>query len=163
MAERHESFMQIALEEAALARGAGNMAVGAVIVRDGRCVSRGHNQVESTFDVSAHAETVAVRRLTIAERRLNPGSQADSGPFAGATLYTTVEPCPMCAWIACISGLSSIVLGARHAELGISLGQYTIEKLVAMTERKIRIVTGVLSAECAAMCRTSPNFREGPR
>jgi tRNA(Arg) A34 adenosine deaminase TadA len=69
----------------------------------------------------------------------------------------------MCAWIACISGLSSIVLGARHAELGISFGQYTIEKLVAMTERKIRIVTGVLSVECASMCRTSPNFHEGPR
>jgi len=59
--------------------------------------------------------------------------------------------------------MSSIVLGARHAELGTSFGQYTIEKLVAMTERKISIVTGVLPAECAAMCRTSRNFREGPR
>jgi len=163
MAGSHESFMQIALEEAALARAAGNMAVGAIIVRDGRCVSRGHNQVASTFDVSAHAETVAVRRLTIAERRLNAGSQADSGPFVGSTLYTTVEPCPMCAWIACVSGISSIVLGARHAELKVSFGQYTIEKLVAMTERNVTIVTGVLTAECAAMCRTSPNFREGPR
>src|SRR6478672_7083152 len=116
----HERFMAMALEEAARARTGGNMAVGAVIVRDGQVLSRGFNEVTATFDITAHAEAVAVRRLTTTQRQLNPGWQADSGPFAGSLLYATMEPCPMCCWLACIAGISTVVVGARHADLDIS-------------------------------------------
>ena len=68
----------------------------------------------------------------------------------------------MCCWVTCIAGISAIVLGARHADLGIPFGHYTIEKLIAMTERKITLITGVLTAECAAMARSGP-FTPGPR
>ena len=151
--------MRSALDEAIKAREAGNMAVGAVIVHGGEILARGHNQVQSTFDVTAHAETVAIRSLTTGRRQLNPGMQADSGPFAGAA---TLEPCPMCCWASCITGLSAIVLGARHSDLDIAFGQYTVEKLIALSGRRTRLVTGVLTDECMAMVRSGP-FEAGPR
>ena len=154
--------MALALDEAKKAAEAGNVAVGAVIVRDGHVLSRGHNVVRSTFDISAHAEAVAVRNMTMGFRQLNPTSQAASGPFAEAILYATLEPCPMCCWLACIAGISSLVIGARHADLGIPFGDYRVEKLIKMTKRNIDLVTGVLAAECAALCR-SGRFVPGPR
>lgn len=162
MSSQHEQFMRIALEEAGKARDSGNMAAGAVIVRDGEVLARGRNEVNSTFDTTAHAETAAIRALTTGRRQVNTGSQADSGPFAGAILYATLEPCPMCCWAACIAGLSLIVIGARHADLGIPFGQYTVEKLVALSERRIQLVAGILREDCMAMCRSGP-FRAGPR
>jgi len=158
----HERFMRVALEEAAIARDERNMAVGAVIVRDGQVLARAHNQVSSTFDITAHAEAAAVRALTTSTRQINPGSQANSGPLAGSVLYATVEPCPMCCWVTCIAGISTIVLGARHADLGIPIGRYTIEQFIALTERRITLVTGILIQECIAMARSGP-FTPGPR
>lgn len=154
--------MRAALEEARRARDSGDMAAGAVIVRDGEILARGRNEVNSTFDATAHAETAAIRSLTTGRRQLNTSMQADSGPFAGAILYATLEPCPMCCWAACITGLSAIVVGARHADLGIPFGQYTAEKLIALSERRIRLVTGILKEECMAVCRSGP-FQPGPR
>ena len=94
----HERFMRIALEEArAVAEldGKGE-AVGGVIVRDGQVLQRGHNEAASTFDVTAHAETVALRRLSTRLRVVNPSYRAGQGPLADCVLYTTVEPCAMC-------------------------------------------------------------------
>ena len=162
MPSEHERFMRAALEEAAIARDERNMAVGAVIARDGQILARGHNQVSSTFDITAHAEAAIIRTLMMTTRQLNPGSQANSGPLAGSTLYATVEPCPMCCWVTCIAGISTIVLGARHADLRIPFGRYTIEQLIALTERNITLVTGILTDECIAMARSGP-FTPGPR
>jgi tRNA(adenine34) deaminase len=162
MQSSHEQFMALALEEAKKAAETGNMAVGAIIVRGGDVLSRGHNAVESTFDISAHAEAVAIRNMTMGLRQLNPTSQAASGPFSGAILYATLEPCPMCCWLACIAGISSLVIGARHADLGIPFGDYQVEKLVKMTKRNIKLVTGVLAEECAVLCR-SGRLVPGPR
>lgn len=158
----HELFMAAALQEAARARDLGNIAAGSVIVRDGEILARGYNEVSSTFDITAHAEARAVRNLTMTHRQLNTGSQADSGPFAGSILYSTLEPCPMCCWLTCISGISTLVIGARHADLGIPYGSYTADKLIALTERRIKVVSGVLKDECMAMIRSGP-FKPGPR
>jgi tRNA(adenine34) deaminase len=158
----HERFMREALQEAALSRDLGNMAVGAVIVRDGEILARGRNEAGSSGDPSAHGEVMAIRNLTSSQRLPIPGMQADSGPYAGAILYSTLEPCPMCCWLACITGLSEIVVGARHSDLDIPFGQYGIEKLIALTGRRMRLVTGVLADECAAICRSGP-FQPGPR
>jgi tRNA(adenine34) deaminase len=162
MYREHERFMAAALEEAKRARDLGNIAAGSVIARDGEVLARGCNEVNSSFDITAHAEAMAVRNLTTTRRELNPSAQADSGPFAGAVLYATLEPCPMCCWITCITGISTLVIGARHADLAIPYGAYTVEKLIALTGRRLQIVTGVLTEECAAMCRSGP-FKPGPR
>ena len=157
-----ERFMAAALEEAKRARDLGNVAAGSVIARDGHILARGYNEVASSFDVTAHSEARAVRNLTTTTRQLNPTSQADSGPFAGSILYMTLEPCPMCCWLTCIAGISTLVIGARHADLGIPYGAYTADKLIALTERRIEVVSGILKDECMAMVR-SGRFKPGPR
>jgi tRNA(adenine34) deaminase len=158
----HEHFMAAALEEAKKARDMGNAAVGAVIVRDGELLASGFNEVTSTFDLTTHAEAAAIRKLTTTRRQLNSTSQADSGPYAGAVLYSTLEPCPMCCWLTCIVGISTLVIGARHADLDISFGGYTVEKLIAISDRRIRVVTGILTSECMAIYRSGP-YKPGPR
>ena len=76
----------IALARAGAASGVGGP-FGAVIVHEGRIVGRGQNQVTSTNDPTAHAEVVAIREACAALKRFH---------LAGATLYTSCEPCPMC-------------------------------------------------------------------
>ena len=154
MVRDHEYFMKSALDEAAKARDKGNVAVGAVIVQKGEILARGHNEVDSSFDIAAHAETGMIRKLFMDLKELNPDSQTGAGPLGDCMLYTTVEPCPMCAWVICISGISTLVLGARHAQLGTYMEGYTIETFLKMTGRKVKLITEVLAEECAAMRRS---------
>ena len=151
MGDEHERWMRVAVEEAAKAGAEGNMAVGSVIVHRGEVVARGRNEATSTFDVTAHAETVAIRQASARLRVVNPTLRADSGPLKGATLYTTCEPCPMCAWATCVAGLSTIVIGARFADMGVGYGEWAIEKLLAMTGQPLTVVSRVLRAECEAL------------
>lgn len=139
-----EGWMRRALEEARAAGAAGNVAVGSVIVRDGVVIGEGHNAVRSTGDLTAHAEVGAIRdacaRLATVE-------------LTGATLYTTMEPCPMCLWALAIAGVERLVLGARHAAFDRpELGTYTVERMLAMTAVPVEVATGILTAECEALC-----------
>jgi len=156
MTIEHERFMRVALEEAARGLAEGNMGCGALIVHDGVIVARAHNEATSLADVTAHAETQAVRRLSLERRVVNPTFEADAGPLKGATLYTTVEPCPMCAWAICIAGISTLVIGARHARMGVSYADYAIERLIEMTNQPLAIVSGILHDECATLRLAPP-------
>ncbi len=157
-----ERFMRVALEEAVKARDKGNIAVGAVLVRVGRILARGRNEVNSSFDITAHAETATIRKLSKRLHIVNPSSLANAGLLDDCTLYTTVEPCPMCCWAICIAGISTIVIGARLAQIGVRWGEYTIEKLIAITGRKIKLTSGILGKECAAL-RLSGKYAPGAR
>ena len=75
MSSEHEQWMRMAIEEAEKAASEGNMAVGAVIVHGGTVVARGRNEASSTFDVTAHAETVAIRQLSVRLHVVNPCRQ----------------------------------------------------------------------------------------
>ncbi|HKP12726.1 MAG TPA: nucleoside deaminase, partial [Blastocatellia bacterium] len=88
MGSLDEEFMREALAEAAAAGGAGEVPIGAVVVIEGEVKGRGHNQVIRASDPTAHAEVVALREAAraIGNYRLT-----------GATLYSTIEPCAMCA------------------------------------------------------------------
>jgi tRNA(adenine34) deaminase len=145
----HERYMRLALEEATRAHSEGNLPVGAVIVRQETVLARGRNEVTSTFDVTAHAEMVAIRELSQRMRVTNPAYRANAGPLAGCVLYTTVEPCPMCGWAVCIAGLSGLVVGATLAQLDRTRdGSYTTEMLIAATGQSIEFVSGVLGDAC---------------
>ena len=96
--------MQQALAEAERAKAAGEVPVGAVLVRQGRIVSRGYNRRENDHDPTAHAEMVALRE----------GAKAKgSWRLDGCTLYVTLEPCPMCAGALVMSRIERLVFGAR--------------------------------------------------
>jgi tRNA(adenine34) deaminase len=141
MAIDHERFMRLALEEAARGKAEGNMAVGSVIVHGETVVARGRNLVLSTYDLTAHAETVALREAGAALRQVE---------FPGHRLYTTFEPCPMCCGAILASGIATLVMGARFVLGESRWGGYTVERLIDLAERHgtIEVVTGVLTQEC---------------
>ena len=146
MANAHERFMQIAMEEARRGAAEGNVAVGSVVVHDEGVVARGRNLVATESDPTAHAETVALR---------NAGAAMGHTDFSGFTLYTTFEPCPMCCGAILASGVSTLVLGARHCDVSSQWGDYAVEKLLEMTGRgdHLRVITGVLTKQCLDLRR----------
>lgn len=140
-----ERFMDQVLVhcEAALARG--DCPVAAIVVRDGLVVGVGSNRVATGFDATAHAETEAIRDAC---RRLG------ASRLEGCTLYSAMEPCPMCGWALKEAGIARLVLGARHAGMRrTDYGDYAIEKLLALTRASLELTTGVRVAECEAMRR----------
>ena len=157
MSAEHDRWMRMALEEAAAAEREGNLAVGGVLVRDGELLGRGHNESTTAADVTAHSETVVIREVSRRLRIVNPRGRANSGALAGSVLYTTVEPCPMCAWAICLAGIAKVVIGVRHADMGVSHGGYAIERLIEMTGQPLEIEAGPFKDECAAFrLRTTP-------
>ena len=141
----HDHFMDVALEESRKAGEAGNKAVGAVIVKEGAIVGRGHNTVDSEADPTNHAEIVAIRDAC---RSLGTAA------LSGSTLYSAMEPCPMCLWALHMAGIERLVLGGRHAAMGrTDMGTYSVEKLMAMTALSIDLVTGIRDRECEDLRR----------
>ncbi len=136
----HEEWMDVALEEARCAADRGDTFVGAVVVKAGRMLGKGGNRATSKRNSLKHAETTAIE-VAIA----NFGAPA----LVGATLYSTMEPCPYCAWAAQGAKISEVVLGARFADLNrTDLGSYTVEGLMEMTGRTLRVTTGIRAEEC---------------
>ena len=149
MPAKHEHFMRLALEEAARGKAEGNVAVGSVIVQGETVVARGRNLVTTTCDPTAHAETVALREA---------GTALEHTDFSGCVLYTTFEPCPMCCGAILVSGISTLVMGARPFPGEGRWGDYTVEWLIDLLGRRgaIEVVTGVLTQECT-------DIRQGER
>ena len=136
-------FMRAAIQEAGAARDAGEMPVGCVIVKDGEIVARAHNECEARRDATAHAELLAIRRASAAlgDWRLN-----------GATLYVTLEPCPMCAGAIMQSRVGRLVYGAPDPGQGCAGSVYRIPEDPAFAHF-CPSDGGVLAEECAAPLR----------
>ncbi|QFS49076.1 cytidine deaminase [Nostoc sphaeroides CCNUC1] len=130
--------MRLALAEAK----EGDAPYGAVIVKDNEVVAVAHNTVNRDNDPSAHAEINAIRSLTA--KLKNPSLESYS-------IYTTGEPCPMCATACVWSGVSEIVYGASIQDL-ISVNQSQIniscEEVIAKSFRNIKVTKDVLKNEC---------------
>ena len=104
-----EEFMDIALQEAALAMADGEVPVGAVIVKNGKIIAKGHNHRETSHDISSHAEIEVLREA---------GRILGTWDMNGCALYVTLEPCLMCAGAIEQSRLSTLVYGADDLEEG---------------------------------------------
>lgn len=142
----HNHFMDRAMALAQQALDEGNRPAGCVIARDGRVIGEGRNLVYSAFDPTAHGEIVAIRNVAASLRTVD---------LSGCTLYTSMEPCPMCCWAIIDCKISTLVLGGRHAALQRKdLGTYSVEALVAMTGRPLEIITGVRAQECIDQRKT---------
>lgn len=136
----------------ALARG--DCPVAAIIVRNGQVVGRGSNRVATGGDATAHAETEAIRDAC---------TRLGTSRLDGCTLYSAMEPCPMCCWALKEAGIARLVLGARHAGMRrTDYGDYAVEKLLAMTRAHIDLTPGLRVAECEAMRRRWPRWVEPP-
>jgi tRNA(adenine34) deaminase len=139
-----EHFMDEALRQAERAAAAGEVPVGAVIVRDGRILARAHNQVETLRDATAHAEMIAITQAaeSLANWRLE-----------GAELYVTIEPCPMCAGALVLSRVARIVYGADDPIAGACGSVFNIVSEKRLNHR-IPVVRGVRAERAADLIRS---------
>jgi|SRR6266850_5083933 len=136
----HEQHMDLALRVAQEAMARGDWPTGSVIVLDGEVAATGQNRQNTMNDITVHAETDALRSAFGSLGKTN---------LEGATLYTTMEPCPMCAEAMRMARVSRLVLGLRHKDLNrVDLGSYSIEAYCKMLAWPLEIVTGVRHAEC---------------
>ena len=138
-------YMDLALSHAEDAFARGDWPVAAVIVRDGLVLASGQNRQNTEGDLTWHAELETIRAATRAH-----GVER----VAGATVYTTMEPCPMCAGAMKLAGIRRLVLGARHAALRrTDVGDYSIEAFCRLAGFDLTVVTGVREDECMALRR----------
>jgi len=143
--------MDLALAEARAARDEDEVPVGAIVVVDGRVVGRGHNRTRAEADPTQHAELVAVRA---AARSL--GLQR----LVGATVYTTVEPCFMCAGALAHARVARVVWAVRDPKFGgcASLGRVLSDPRLNHTAA---VVEGVRADEARALLQTFFQSKRG--
>ncbi len=140
-ARKHEHYMQLAIEQARQAEAAGDVPVGAVIVRDGQLVAAAHNQREQLGDPTAHAEMIAITQAAEA---------VGSWRLTGCTLYVTLEPCPMCAGAILQARLPQLIYGAADPKAG---AVETLYRLLAdpRMNHQTEVLAGLLGSECGKL------------
>ncbi|OYY13087.1 MAG: tRNA adenosine(34) deaminase TadA [Polynucleobacter sp. 35-46-11] len=142
-AELDRHFMQQALDQAKLAAAAGEVPVGAVLVRDGEVISTGFNQPITNSDPSAHAEMMALRAAASDEANYR---------LPGTTLYVTLEPCTMCAGAMLHARVDRVVFGATDPKTGAAGSVLNV-----FSEKQINHQTvvegGIMGEECGQILR----------
>jgi tRNA(adenine34) deaminase len=135
--------MAEALAEARRAAEIGEVPIGAVIVRDGEVLGRGHNRREIDRDPLAHAEILAIRQAT---------AKSDGWRLTGCTLYVTLEPCAMCAGALVNSRIERLVYGAADPKAGYcgTLGNLVQDPRL---NHRLQVTPGVAAEESAALLR----------
>lgn len=138
--QNHDTYMQLALEQARLAAARGEVPVGAVLVRHGIVIAAGGNTREQDNDPLGHAEINVIRQgcRVLGDWRLS-----------GCTLYVTLEPCPMCAGAILNARLDKVVYGAPDPVMGC-LGSRIHLFDLDMGTRPL-VTPGVLAEECGAL------------
>lgn len=139
--ETDESWMRRALALARQAAAEGEVPVGAVAVKDGLIIGQGYNRKEIDNDPTAHAEILALKRAAI---------QISNWRLLGVTLYSTLEPCPMCAGAMIQARLSRLVYGAKDVRFG---ADGTVVDLLtpAYFNHRVEVLPGVLEDEAAEL------------
>lgn len=139
--QEDQHWMQAAIAEARLAEQSGEVPIGAVIVREGQIIGRGHNLRESKHDPTAHAELEAIRDAC---------EQLGAWRLLDCTLYVTLEPCPMCAGAIVQSRLKRVVYGTDDPKTGCA---GTLMNLLQEPRfnHETELTSGVLQPECAQL------------
>lgn len=139
----HTRYMLEALDEARAAFSNEEVPVGAVIVYDGVIIARDHNRVEEKKDCTAHAEILCMRRAmqVMGDWRLT-----------GATLYTTLEPCGMCAGAIILSRVPRVVWGAPDIRYGAS-GTRTDLFSTLLSVHRVDVISGICASESSQILK----------
>jgi tRNA(adenine34) deaminase len=137
----HDYWMQSAIKEAEKALAKGEVPIGAVVVMENRIIGRGHNLVETLQDPTAHAEMLAITAAA---------GTASSWRLEGATLYVTLEPCPMCSGALLLSRISGLVYGTEDARFG-ACGSVSNVISTNPFGPQIEVVVGIKRNECQAL------------
>lgn len=137
-------FMDLAIQLAKSVKG--EIAVGAVVVKDGEVIASAFNSKEKDFDVTSHAEIIAIRE---AEKKLGCWRLDD------CDLYVTLEPCPMCAWAIINSRIKNVYFGSYDVNYGALGSKIDLRKLA---NSKLNVYGGIMEAECDKILKEC--FRE---
>ncbi len=148
-----EKHMLEAIRLAEQAAGAGEVPVGALIVKDGRILGRAHNQVESLHDPTAHAEMIAITQAAEA---------LENWRLEGAEIFVTLEPCAMCAGALVLGRVSRIVYGADDPVAGACGSVFNIVAEKRLNHR-IPVVKGVQGERCGELLRSFFRSRRASR
>ncbi|MCK4836971.1 MAG: tRNA adenosine(34) deaminase TadA, partial [Candidatus Aminicenantes bacterium] len=143
MAERKLFFMKQAFQQAKTANKKGEVPVGAVVVRDGKIIGRGHNSMIQNSDPGAHAEMIALRRA---------GENLKNYRLLDCDLYVTLEPCLMCFSALVHARISTLVYAADDPKSGIfTTGSYDLVKSVY--NHTIAVESGVLKQQASEILK----------
>lgn len=145
-----ERFMALAISEAEKAVAEGDKPFGAVVVHHGRAVAKGHNLAETRSDPTAHAEVLAIRKACSRLRALG---------LEDCTLYTTCEPCLMCAGAIFAARIRRVVIGAvwTDAPGRRFWPRPSFLDIVDRASYPVTFATGVLREECAGLYTFRPS------
>lgn len=150
--------MQAAIEEAINARNAGDYSIGAVIVKNDEIIVRGTNRARIDRDSTQHAEVVVIKEAS---------KLAGSRFLPGCVLYTTHEPCPMCASAAIWARMDGIVFGSTLQDMIDYCGRngnrewtwrtinITAAEIIAKGEPKLELIEGFMRSECKKLFHSS--------
>jgi tRNA(adenine34) deaminase len=141
--ELDRQFMQQALEQAHLAALAGEVPVGALIVRNGEVIARAFNQPITHHDPSAHAEMLALRQAALSEKNYR---------LPDTTLYVTLEPCTMCAGAMLHARVDRIVYGAADPKTGAAGSVLDVFSSKQINHQTI-VEGGIMAEECGQLLR----------
>ncbi|MBQ9891399.1 MAG: tRNA adenosine(34) deaminase TadA [Firmicutes bacterium] len=139
-----EDFMKEALALAREAYEAGEVPVGAVIVKDGRIIGRGRNSTEGDKDPTCHAEINAIRQAAAA---------LGGWRLPGCSMYVTAEPCSMCAGAIVLARIEKLYIGTPDPKAGacVSLSNITTDSRL---NHQVELTVGVLQEECSQILKS---------
>ena len=136
--------MKEALKEAQKAYELGEIPIGAIIVKDGEIIARGHNLTETEKDPTAHAEMIAIRQ---AAKKLG------GWRLPGCTLYVTCEPCSMCAGAIVWARLEKVCIGTMDPKGGACGSVFNIVQEEKLNHR-VELETRIMEKECSEIMKT---------
>lgn len=135
--------MGLALAEAKRAYDLGEVPIGAVIVLNSEVIASAHNMRETWLDATAHAEMIAIK---------NACQKLKTWRLTGASIYVTIEPCPMCAGALIMSRIERLVYGSSDYKAGAVESLFNIAQNPALNHQ-LAVTAGVRSEECSQLMK----------
>ena len=149
-AELDQQYMRMAIEQAQLAAQAGEVPVGAVLVKDSQVIAKAFNKPIANHDPSAHAEMLTLREAALAQENYR---------IPGGTLYVTLEPCAMCSGAMLHARIGRVVYGAPDPKTGAA-GSVIDLFASKQINHQTSVEGGIMSEECGQLLR---DFFKGRR
>lgn len=137
------NYMEYALQEALISEKLGEVPIGAVIVKDGEIVGRGHNLTETTKDPTAHAEMMAIRQAS---------ENLGGWRLTGCEMYVTCEPCSMCAGAMVWARLEKVHIGTMDPKAGAAGSVLNVLEEPKLNHH-VEIETGIMQEECSEILK----------
>ena len=138
-----DEMMSEAIAEARKAESFGEVPVGAIVEKDGKIISRGHNLTETLKDPTAHAEIIAIR---------NAAKELGGWRLLDCNLYVTCEPCAMCAGAIVLARINKLYIGTLDAKTGACGSVFNIIQEKNLNHY-VEIETGIMQKECESMMK----------